>query len=50
MALSAAVRPSRFCWPGMDHVVKFRDFQIKVTDNRIVNRMALGFFDILGPF
>src|SRR5262249_1781635 len=35
---------------GGNHVIKLGDLQIKVTDNRIVHRMALGLFDILGPF
>src|SRR4029453_15002005 len=35
---------------GVNHVVEFGDLEVKVTDNRIVHRMALGFLDILGPF
>ena len=34
----------------MNHVVQLGNLQIKVADNRVVHRMALGFLDILGPF
>ena len=51
MALSAAVRPSEVSPAlGGQHAVELRDLELRVADHGVVHLVALGFFDIGGPF